>query len=334
MLTIPKDYKPVLNYQKTQSAIKIIRDTFQNIIEKDLKLTRVSAPRFVKKNSGLNDNLNGFEKPVTFEIRSMPETEIEIVHSLAKWKRLALKKYGFTPGQGLYTNMDAIRKDEDLDNLHSVYVDQWDWERVIVNEQRNFETLKREVIEIFNAIKKLENNVREKFNNAIYKLPEQIYFLSTEELLQSYPNLNSKQRENKICKEKGCVFLSQIGKKLSNGQAHDNRAPDYDDWELNGDILFWYEPLDCALEISSMGIRVNTDNLQTQLKKANKEERMTFPYHQSILKNELPLSIGGGIGQSRLCMLLLKKAHIGEVQASIWPESMLKICQKNNIHIL
>lgn len=333
-LIIPKDYDPVLNVRETQRAIKTIRDTFQHEMETELGLARVSAPRFVTKNSGLNDNLNGIERPVTFNMKSIPDQDIEVVHSLAKWKRMALKKYGFEPGAGLYTNMDAIRKDEDVDNLHSIYVDQWDWEKAILESQRTFKTLKAEVDHIFKVIKHLEYDVWYKFPKAVYKLPEEIFYLTTEELLRAYPDFSPKERENKICKDKGCVFLLQIGKRLSNGEVHDNRAPDYDDWELNGDILFWYEPLGCALEISSMGIRVDAKTLEAQLEIANCTDRKTLPYHQDVLNNNLPFSIGGGIGQSRLCMLLLKKAHIGEVQASIWPQSMLDECAENNILIL
>lgn len=333
-LIIPKNYDPVLNVRQTQSAIKIIRDTFQYEMESELGLTRVSAPRFVMKSSGLNDNLNGIEKPVSFVMKSVPDEEIEVVHSLAKWKRMALKKYGFNPGEGLYTNMDAIRKDEDVDNLHSIYVDQWDWEKVILENQRNFETLKCEVDHIFKVIKHLEHDIWYKFQNAVNSLPDEIFYITSEELLQAYPDLSPKERENEICKDKGCVFLLQIGKTLSNGQVHDNRAPDYDDWDLNGDILFWYEPLQCALEISSMGIRVNAESLKKQLELSNCTNRECLPYHQDILNDRLPLSIGGGIGQSRLCMLLLKKAHIGEVQASIWPDEMLAKCAENNIQLL
>lgn len=331
---IPKNYKPKLNIAQTQSAIKIIRDTFQYEMESELGLQRVSAPRFVFKNSGLNDNLNGIEKPVTFKMKDIPGQDIEVVHSLAKWKRMALAKYGFNPGDGLYTNMDAIRKDEDVDNLHSIYVDQWDWEKVITEKERNFNFLKSEVEHIFKVIKHLEHDIWYKFPNASNKLPEKIHFVSSQDLLDKYPKLTSKERENKICKELGCVFLSQIGKKLSNGQAHDGRAPDYDDWDLNGDILFWYEPLQCALEISSMGIRVNAERLKKQLEESGTQERLKLPYHKDVIDEKLPLTIGGGIGQSRLCMLLLNKAHIGEVQASIWPEEMLKECEKNNINIL
>lgn len=331
---MPKDYDPVLDVRETQRAIKIIRDTFQYEMESELGLTRVSAPRFVLKSSGLNDNLSGTEQPVNFEMKSIPGENIEVVHSLAKWKRMALKKYNFKEGEGLYTNMDAIRKDEDVDNLHSIYVDQWDWERSIRQTERNFDTLKYEVDHIFKVIKHLEHDIWYKFPDAVNKLPNKIHYVTTQELLDKYPNMNAKERENAIVKELGCVFLMQIGKTLSNGEVHDMRAPDYDDWELNGDILFWYEPLQCALEISSMGVRVDADRLREQLRIANAEDRAKLPYHKAVLNDELPFTIGGGIGQSRMCMLLLKKAHIGEVQASIWPQEMIDEAAKANIQIL
>ena len=303
-LIIPENYDPVLSLRQTQEAIKYIRDTFQKEFGRALMLERISAPLFVQKSSGLNDNLNGVEKPVSFQINCFENDDIEVVHSLAKWKRMALKKYGFGVREGLYTNMNAIRKDEEVDNLHSYYVDQWDWERVIEKEDRNITTLKNHVKKIFKVIK------------------------------HQYPDLAAKERENKICKEFGCVFVMQIGNVLQSGQKHDGRAPDYDDWKLNGDLLFWYEPLQCALEISSMGIRVDEDSLVEQLKKENCEDRLNLPYHQAIINKELPYTIGGGIGQSRLCMLLLNRAHIGEVQASIWPQEMIDECEKNNIHLL
>ncbi|MDO5329480.1 MAG: aspartate--ammonia ligase [Coriobacteriia bacterium] len=324
-LIIPHNYDPILDVRKTQEAIKIIRDTFQYEMESELGLTRISAPLFVDKDSGLNDNLSGVEKPVSFDIY---DTELEIVQSLAKWKRMALKKYNFKVGEGLYTNMNAIRKDETLDNLHSVYVDQWDWEKVISKDSRNFETLKSEVDHIYKVIKHLEHDTWYKYPEAVNKLPDEIFYVSSFELQDSYPDLSPKEREDKICKEKGAVFLSQIGR------IHDHRAPDYDDWDLNGDILFWYEPLQCALEISSMGIRVDENSLAEQLKEANCEERTSLPYHQAVLNGDLPYTIGGGIGQSRLCMLLLKKAHIGEVQASYWPATMVEKCKNGNIHLL
>ena len=312
-LIIPENYDPVLTVRETQEAIKYIRDTFQYEFGKELNLSRISAPLYVTQSSGLNDNLNGTEKPVSFTMKELPDEQMEVVHSLAKWKRMALKKYGFKLHEGLYTNMNAIRKDEELDNIHSAYVDQWDWEKIISKNERTKETLVEHVRTIFKVIKHMEHEVW-------YKYPQAV--------------MNVKERENAITKEHGCVFVMQIGDKLSNNEKHDGRAPDYDDWTLNGDILFWYEPLQSALEISSMGIRVDEDTLLEQLKKENCLERCELPFHKAILNKELPYTLGGGIGQSRLCMLLLKKAHIGEVQASLWPEDMVDACLKNNIQIL
>lgn len=333
-LIIPKDYDPRLSVRETQEAIKYIRDTFQKEFGREMNLSRISAPLFVPKSSGLNDNLNGYERPVSFDVPWWPDETIEVVHSLAKWKRMALKKYGFKPGEGLYTNMNAIRRDEELDNLHSCYVDQWDWEMVINKEDRNTTTLEGTVRMIFRIIKHMEHEVWYKYPNAVNKLPDDIYFIDSETLLQMYPDKTPKERENEICKEHGCVFISRIGDKLSNGEPHDGRAPDYDDWALNGDILFWYPTLDCALEISSMGIRVDETSLRAQLKKAGCEERANLPYHKMLLEGELPYTIGGGIGQSRLCMLLLNRAHVGEVQASIWPQEMIDTCREHNIILL
>ena len=333
-LILPENYDPVLDIRHTQEAIKYIRDTFQREFGNELHLSRISAPLFVTKSSGLNDNLNGVESPVHFDMKAIPHEDIEVVHSLAKWKRFALKKYGFQMHTGLYTNMNAIRKDEDLDNLHSAYVDQWDWEKIITKEERNEETLRQVVRHIFKVIKHMEHEVWYKYPEAVNHLPDDIHFITTQELLDLYPNLDARQRENAIAKKYGCVFIMKIGDKLSNGEKHDGRAPDYDDWQLNGDIMFWFEPLQCALEISSMGIRVDENSLVEQLKKENCTERMELPYHQAILNRELPYTIGGGIGQSRLCMLLLKKAHIGVVQASIWPEDMIQACKAHHIQIL
>ena len=333
-LIIPKDYDPRLSVRETQEAIKYIRDTFQKEFGREMNLSRISAPLFVPKSSGLNDNLNGYERPVSFDVPWWPDETIEVVHSLAKWKRMALKKYGFKPGEGLYTNMNAIRRDEELDNLHSCYVDQWDWEMVINKEDRNTTTLEGTVRMIFRIIKHMEHEVWYKYPNAVNKLPDDIYFIDSETLLQMYPDKTPKERENAICKEHGCVFISRIGDKLSNGEPHDGRAPDYDDWALNGDILFWYPTLDCALEISSMGIRVDETSLRAQLKKAGCEERANLPYHKMLLEGELPYTIGGGIGQSRLCMLLLNRAHVGEVQASFWPQEMIDTCREHNIILL
>lgn len=334
-LIIPKDYDPKLSIRETQEAIRYIRETFQDEFGKEMGLNRVSAPMYVEKSSGINDNLNGYEKPVSFTMKDMPGETIEVVHSLAKWKRMALKKYGFGLHEGLYTNMNAIRKDEDLDNFHSSYVDQWDWEKVISKDERNEKTLKETVELIFKVVKHMEHEVWYKFPNAVYHLPDKIHFITSQELEDKYPELeDAKDRENAICKELGCVFVMQIGDVLKSGKRHDGRAPDYDDWKLNGDILFWYEPLQCALELSSMGIRVDEDSMVEQLKKTGDEDRLKLQYHKMILNKELPYTIGGGIGQSRLCMLLLGKAHVGEVQASIWPDEILKKCEENGIHIL
>ena len=333
-LIIPENYDPVLNLRQTQEAIKYIRDTFQKEIGRALQLSRISAPLFVPKSSGLNDNLNGVETPVSFIIPQMPNEEIEVVHSLAKWKRMALKKYGFKMHEGLYTNMNAIRKDEEVDNLHSYYVDQWDWEKIISKEERNEETLKRHVLKIFKVIKHMEHEVWYKYPHAVNRLPDKIHFFTSQELEDRYPDLTPTERETAMCKEYGCIFVMGVGKKLKSGIKHDGRAPDYDDWNLNGDILFWFEPLKCALEISSMGIRVDEDSLVKQLETENCLDRLQLPYHQQIMNKELPYTIGGGIGQSRLCMLLLKKAHVGEVQASIWPQEMIDECSKHNINLL
>ena len=333
-LIIPRDYDPVLSVRQTQDAIKYIRDTFQDEFSKKLNLSRVSAPLFVQRSSGLNDNLNGTEQPVTLTMMEMGDEPIEVVHSLAKWKRMALARYGFDMHEGLYTNMNAIRKDEELDNLHSAYVDQWDWEKVISKEERNTEVLKAHVEQIFKVIKHMEHEVWYKYPQAVNHLPDRIHFITSQELLTQYPSLTPKERENAACREYGAIFVMQIGGALSDGSKHDDRAPDYDDWNLNGDILFWYEPLQCALEISSMGIRVDENSLHEQLEKENALDRESLPFHKAVLNKELPYTIGGGIGQSRLCMLLLKKAHIGEVQSSIWPEEMIKACQEADIPLL
>lgn len=333
-LTIPQNYDPKLSVRDTQAAIRYIRETFQDEFGQELQLSRLSAPMFVEQSTGLNDNLNGIEQPVSFTMKDLPDQTIEIVHSLAKWKRVALQRYGFKVHQGLYTNMNAIRKDEDLDNIHSIYVDQWDWEKIISRDERNLTTLKQTVQQIFKVIKHMEHEVWYKFPQAVHHLPDEIHFITSQELLDRYPELTPKERENAICQELGCVFLMQIGDTLTNGQRHDDRAPDYDDWQLNGDILFWYEPLQKALEISSMGIRVDADAMQRQLKITHQEQRLNLPYHQMILNGALPYTIGGGIGQSRLCMLLLGKAHVGEVQASVWPQAMIDECAQHRIQIL
>lgn len=333
-LIIPKNYDPVLSVRQTQEAIKYIRDTFQKEFGKELNLERVSAPLFVPKSSGLNDNLSGVERPVNFDILAIPNDDMEVVQSLAKWKRMALYEYGFEPGEGLYTNMNAIRRDETLDNLHSCYVDQWDWEKVIRKEDRTKEVLEDTVRTIFKVIKHMEHEVWYKYPEAVNHLPDDIFFITSQELLDMYPDKTPKERENLITKEHGCVFVEKIGKKLSSGIPHDGRAPDYDDWELNGDILYWFDWLDCALEISSMGIRVDEEALDRQLKLSRCEDRRDLPYHKMLLEGKLPYTIGGGIGQSRLCMLLLNRAHVGEVQSSIWPKDMRELCAKNKIILL
>ncbi|MGX4764124.1 aspartate--ammonia ligase [Holzapfeliella sp. JNUCC 72] len=333
-LFIPESYDSKLSVKQTQLAIQELRELFQNNLGNALNLNRVSAPMFVLKNTGLNDNLNGVESPVSFQIKDIPGEDIEIVHSLAKWKRNALGRFGFENGTGLYTNMNAIRKDEELDNVHSIYVDQWDWERVIQKDERHPETLKQTVKKIFEAIKQTQQQLKATYGDAVYDLPEEITFISTQELENKYPDLTPKERENAITKELGAVFLMQIGGKLDSGEPHDGRAPDYDDWQLNGDILFWFEPLQSVLEISSMGIRVDEDSLKSQLEITGLTDRADLPYHHKILNKELPYTIGGGIGQSRLCMLLLQKAHIGEVQTSVWPQEMIDKCEAHGIHIL
>ncbi|MGK4127852.1 aspartate--ammonia ligase [Ligilactobacillus saerimneri] len=334
-LVIPRDYDPKLSIRETEAAIRYIRETFQDEISQELNLQRMSAPMFVEKSTGLNDNLNGIEQPVSFTMAGLPGETIEVVHSLAKWKRYALKRYGFGMHEGLYTNMNAIRKDEELDNYHSIYVDQWDWEKVIAKEERTEETLKRTVRQIFKVIKHMEHEVWYKYPQAVHHLPDQVHFITTQELEDRWPELAPLERENRIAKEYGAVFVMQIGGKLRQSQEpHDGRAPDYDDWELNGDLLFWYEPLQSRIEISSMGIRVSEESMRKQLKLAHAEEREDLPFHKMLLNGELPYTIGGGIGQSRLCMLLLGKAHIGEVQASLWPEDMLAQCAAAGIQIL
>ena len=326
-------YENKLNLFETQVAIKFVKDTFQKELIKQLKLVRVTAPMFVKSKTGLNDNLSGVEKPVSFNVPYIGD-EVEIVHSLAKWKRKALKKYGFDLYQGLYTDMNAIRKDEKLDFYHSIYVDQWDWEQVISEEDRNLAYLKKIVKRIYKAIYKLEKKVSKEYPSLSRELPENIYFISTRELEKRYPNLTRKEREDAICREHKAVFLYQIGFKLSDGMPHDSRAADYDDWLLNGDILVYYELYDMAFELSSMGIRVDEYSLVEQLRQKREEYKLTNSYCQNILSRRYPFTIGGGIGQSRLCMFMLKKAHIGEVQASIWDEEEVKKLKERGINIL
>ncbi len=330
---IPKNYKSKLSLIETQKAIKDAKDIFERKLAENLNLLRVSAPLFVYPETGLNDNLSGVERPVSFEMKSNGR-KVEIVQSLAKWKRVALKKYNIPLDQGLYTDMNAIRKDEDLDNLHSIYVDQWDWEKAISKDKRTKEYLKETVELIIKALKETYQVLNKKYGLVNKSLEADLCFISSNELYNKYPKLSPKERENAICKEKKLVFLSQIGKILDNGETHDLRAPDYDDWDLNGDILIWSDELNMAIELSSMGIRVDEESLLKQLKKSKAMERLELPYHQAVLNKELPYCIGGGIGQSRLCLILLNKIHIGEVQASLWDDEDLKILEKNKINIL
>ncbi len=333
-LLVPKNYHPVLDVMETERAIKKIKDFFQEELAYGLRLRRVSAPLFVTPESGLNDNLNGVERIVGFSLKDMDEKNVEIVQSLAKWKRLALKRYGISAGRGIYTDMNAIRRDEELDNIHSIYVDQWDWEKVIEKEDRNITYLKEVVTNIYNCIKNLNDFVNRQYPEIRTPLPNEIFFITSQELLDMYPELSPKERENAITKEKRAVFISGIGGELSSGEPHDGRAPDYDDWELNGDILLYNDILNEAFEISSMGIRVDSDVMKKQLERRDAVDRSGLVFHRMILNNELPFTIGGGIGQSRLCMYFLRKAHIGEVQSSVWPEDMIRECQENDIFLL
>lgn len=342
-LIIPKDYTPLLDKIQTEKGIKLIKDFFQQNLATELRLRRVTAPLFVLKGLGINDDLNGIERAVTFPIKDLNDQKAEVVHSLAKWKRLTLGELKIGPGYGIYTDMNAIRADEELDNLHSLYVDQWDWEEVITKEDRNLTFLKNIVRRIYSAILRTEYLACESYENIKAFLPQEITFVHAEELLQMYPDKTPKEREDLICKKYGAVFLMGIGGKLSNGEKHDGRAPDYDDWStknedgkfgLNGDILIWYPILNRSFELSSMGIRVDIEALNRQLRLENKEERKELYFHKKLLNGELPLTIGGGIGQSRLCMVLLHKAHIGEIQASIWPEKMREECAKHNMPLI
>ena len=330
----PMAYKSELGIRETEVAIKHLKDFFEGTLSKELNLTRVSAPLFVQPETGTNDNLNGVERPVAFDVKDVGGKEVEIVHSLAKWKRMALHRYGFSPGEGLYTDMNAIRRDEDLDNIHSIYVDQWDWEKVLLKEERNIDKLQEIVKKIYKVFKETETFVNKKYPSFEKFLPEEIYFVTTQELEDRFPELTPKQREDAIAKEKGAVFIMQIGGELASGIRHDGRAPDYDDWSLNGDIIFWYPVLDMALELSSMGIRVDEEALEKQLKLADCEDRKEFIFHRMLLEKKLPYTIGGGIGQSRICMFFLQKAHIGEVQASIWPQDMIAECEEADIFLL
>ena len=333
-LVIPANYRSELNLYETQEAISTIKTFFQQALSEQLTLLRVTAPLFVTPESGLNDNLNGIERPVDFDIKEQDGKTAEIVQSLAKWKRYALKKYGFHPGEGLYTDMNAIRRDEVADNIHSIYVDQWDWEKIILKEQRNKETLKEVVRKVYKAIKKTEKYMSIRYDYIEEILPKDIFFITSEELAEMYPGYTSKEREDKIAKLKGAVFIMGIGHEMSNGERHDGRAPDYDDWNLNGDIIVWYPLLNRALELSSMGIRVDKEALENQLKISGCEDRAELPFQKAVINGQLPYTVGGGIGQSRLCMFYLRKAHIGEVQCSIWPEDMRKEAEYRGIKLL
>lgn len=330
---IPANYQSCLNVFDTQMAISKVHRLFEEKLARVLNIKRVSAPLFVDPKMGLNDNLNGVEKPVSFTIRETG-TQAEVVHSLAKWKRMALGKYEFHPGKGLYTNMNAIRRDEEMDNVHSIYVDQWDWEKVITPEERNVNYLKETVQKIVDVVCDTSEALKEKYPQLPVSLKREVFFITAQELLNRYPDLSAKERENAITKEYQTVFILQIGGTLSDGSRHDGRAPDYDDWKLNGDILFWNPRLECAFEISSMGIRVNAESLDRQLSLSGCDDRRTLPFHQMILNNALPLTIGGGVGQSRLCMLLLDKAHIGEVQVSLWDDETMRICREAGVKLL
>jgi aspartate--ammonia ligase len=333
-LIVPEAYQPAINIKETEIGIKYVKDYFERELANQLNLTRVSAPLFVKPETGLNDNLNGIERPVTFGIKEQSDENVEIVHSLAKWKRQALRRYGFSWGEGLYTDMSAIRRDEDTDNIHSIYVDQWDWEKIIHKEERSEETLKAVVNKVYITLKNTERYMTGKYDYIHEILPKSITFITSQELEDRYPDLNAKEREYKIVKEKGAAFIMQIGGVLASGERHDGRAPDYDDWKLNGDIIVYYPVLDIALELSSMGIRVDENSLREQLFISGCMERAELPFQKALLNKELPYTIGGGIGQSRICMFYLRKAHIGEVQSSIWPDEVLEAAQAKGLNLL
>ena len=330
---IPEGYAPAIDLRETQKAIKTVKDFFQKELTKQLNLTRVSAPLFVTPESGLNDNLNGVERPVSFDVKETGG-QAEIVQSLAKWKRFALKQYGFGPGEGLYTDMNAIRRDEETDNIHSIYVDQWDWEKVITREERNRETLEHTVTSVYKALKITEDYMAYEYDYIGHVLPERITFLTSQELEDRFPSLSPNEREYEAAKEYGAVFIEQIGGNLKSGKPHDGRAPDYDDWQLNGDIIVYYPVLDIALELSSMGIRVDEEALKRQLALAGCEERAGLAFQKALLSGELPCTIGGGIGQSRICMFYLRKAHIGEIQASLWPDDVRRQAAGAGIFLL
>ena len=330
---IPAGYKTPLSVYEMQRAIEFIKSNFQVNLGQALNLRRVSAPLFVREDSGLNDNLNGVERPVSFDIPDVGANG-QVVHSLAKWKRLALKRYEFNVGKGLFTDMNAIRRDEEVDNLHSVYVDQWDWEKIITKEERNLETLKETVRTVYKVLRKTEKYMSIHYDYIEEILPHDIFFVTTSELAEMFPDYSPKEREYYIAKAKGAVCIMQIGETLENGKPHDGRAPDYDDWALNADIVVYYPVLDIALELSSMGIRVDKKALLDQLQKAGCPERAELPYHKAVIGGELPLTIGGGIGQSRICMFFLRKAHIGEVQCSLWSDEVMEIAKENGLQLL
>lgn len=342
-LMIPDSYAPLLDLRETELAIREIKTFFQTNLAFELNLIRVTAPLFVQTGTGINDDLNGVERPVQFPVKALEEARAEIVHSLAKWKRLRLADLGLQPGEGIYTDMNAIRADEDLDNLHSLYVDQWDWERVLCREERDLDYLTATVRTIYGVIQRTEKYIAHQYTQVVPVLPDEIFFVHSEDLQAAYPDLSPKERELAICREHGAVFVIGIGAELADGRAHDGRAPDYDDWStptrngyhgLNGDILVYYPLLDCAYELSSMGIRVDAAALRTQLALTGNVGRESLYFHRRLLSGELPLSIGGGIGQSRLCMFYLRKAHIGEIQSSLWPSDMIETCRANSIHLL
>ena len=332
---LPEVYHPIFPGVEAQKAIKLIKDIFEQKLAEKLNLIRVSAPLMVQSDTGINDMLNGYERPVEFEVKETHK-KLQIIQSLAKWKRIALKKYRFKEGEGLYTDMNAIRRDEVTDNIHSIYVDQWDWEKIIKKEDRTMDFLKKTVEDIYEVFKIVEDVLIKAYPEKKLErtLAEKIYFISSQELEDLYPEKTPKEREHLIAKEKGAVFISQIGKKLKSGESHDGRSPDYDDWELNGDIILWYAPLNISIELSSMGIRVDKNSLEKQLREAGAENRKQLLYHKMLLNDELPLTIGGGLGQSRICMYFMKTAHIGEVQSSVWPEEMVKEFSKKGIEFL
>lgn len=332
-IAIPTGYRSKLDIRETETAIKLLKDQFETQLADTLNLLRVSAPLFVRPETGLNDNLNGIERPVDFDIQDLA-ARVEIVQSLAKWKRMALARYGLSPGEGLYTDMNAIRRDERLDNLHSVYVDQWDWEKIIRRDERNRQTLHGIVRELYRCFCRTENHLLRHYPCLERKLPPEIHFITAQELEDAYPQMEPRDREHEICRRYGAVFIENIGGNLKSGKPHDGRAPDYDDWQLNGDIVFWYPTLERSFEVSSMGIRVDADAMRAQLDQSGCTDRQELEFHRMVLDGLLPLTVGGGIGQSRICMYFLDKAHIGEVQASVWPDSMVRDCREYGIGLL